>query len=164
MRAGSLDRSAPVSAYLPCNKSVQTNSSLVREKSAIDWLAKVIAAFGALLLIAGALIALFHPAMLVSPRDEINGAVHTYAGYLASRNLALAIVLLAALSLGAKRLQSNLLLLLSLIQLLDAALDVVEGRWPVAMGVVVLAVLFLVASGSVSGFPFWRMRTWKDSN
>src|SRR5579863_9654786 len=104
MRAGSLDRSAPVSAYLPCNKSVQTNSSLVREKSAIDWLAKVIAAFGALMLIAGALIALFHPAMLVSPRDEINGAVHTYAGYLASRNLALAIVLLAALSLGAKRL------------------------------------------------------------
>ena len=34
--------------------------------------------------------------MLVSPHDEINDAVHIYAGYLASRNMALAVMLIAA--------------------------------------------------------------------
>ena len=86
------------------DKSVQTNSSLLREKPAIGWFPKVVAVLGALLLITGALIALFHPVMLGSPHDEINGAVHIYAGYLAARNLAMAIMLLAALGFAAKRL------------------------------------------------------------
>ena len=153
-----------MSAYQSGNKSVQANSPLAREKSANAWLPKVIAALGTLLLIAGALIALFHPVMLVSPRDEINGAVQVYAGYLASRNLAVAFMLLAALGFGAKRLLSYLLLLLSVIQLLDAVIDVVEGRWPVAAGVMVLAVLFFIASGSLSGYPFWKIHTWKESD
>jgi hypothetical protein len=162
--ATSLDRSAPVSAYQSGNKSVQTNSSLVKENSAIGWLPKVIAVLGALLLTAGALIALFHPVMLVSAHDEINGAVHIYAGYLASRNLAIAVMLLAALGLAAKRLLNNLLLLVSLVQLLDAVVDIVEGRWPVATGVMILAALFLVASGSLSGYPFWKVQVWKESD
>jgi hypothetical protein len=153
-----------VSAYQSGNKSVQTNSYLAREKSAIGWLPKVIAVLGALLLIAGALIALFHPVMLVSAHDEINGAVHIYAGYLASRNLAMAVMLLAALGLSAKRLLNNLLLLVSLVQFLDAVIDVVEGRLPVAIGVMSLAVLFFVASGSLSGYPFWKIRAWKESD
>jgi hypothetical protein len=151
-------------AYESGSKSVQANSSLVREKSAIGWWPKAIAVLGALLLAAGALIALFHPAMLVSAHDEINGAVHIYAGYLASRNLALAIMLIAALRLGAKGMLNNLLLLVALIQLLDAVMDVIEGRWPVATGVVVLAVLFFVASGSLSGYPFWKIHAWKETD
>jgi hypothetical protein len=73
-------------------------------------------------------------------------------------------MLFAALGLGAKRLLNNLLLLVSLIQLLDAVIDVVEGRWPVAAGVVVLAVLFFGASGSLSGYPFWKIHAWKESD
>jgi hypothetical protein len=153
-----------VSAYQSDNKNVQRKSALAREKAATDWFPKLIAALGALLLISGALIALFHPAMLVSPHDEISGAVHIYAGYLASRNLALAVMLLAALALGAKRLLNNLLLLLSLIQLFDAAIDVVEGRWSVASGVLVLAILFFAASGSLSGYPFWKTHAWKETD
>jgi hypothetical protein len=153
-----------VSAYQSDNENVQKNSALVTEKSAIGWFARLIAALGALLLLSGALIALFHPAMLVSAHDEINGAVHIYAGYLASRNLALGVMLLAALALGAKRLLNYMLLLLSLIQFLDAVIDVVEGRWPVAVGVTILAVLFFVASGSLSGYPFWKTHAWKGSN
>jgi hypothetical protein len=90
----------------------------------------VVAALGALLLITGAIIALFHPVELVSPHDEINGAVHTYAGYLAARNLAMAIMLLAALGFAAKRLLNNLLLLVSLVQFLDALIDVGEAACP----------------------------------
>ena len=146
------------------NKSVQTNSSLLREKPAIGWFPKVVAVLGALLLIAGALIALFHPVMLVSPHDEINGAVHIYAGYLAARNLAMAIMLLAALGFAAKRLLNNLLLLVSLVQFLDAVIDVVEGRLPVAIGVMILAVLFAAASASLSGYPFWQIRAWNETD
>jgi len=140
------------------SKGVPANSSLGSEKSAIGWWPKAIAVLGALLLTAGAVIALFHPVLLVSTQDEINGAVHVYAGYLASRNLALAIMLLVALGFGAKSMLNNLLLLVALIQLLDAVMDVIEGRWPVATGVVVLAVLFFIASGSLSPYPFWKTR------
>jgi hypothetical protein len=146
------------------NKSVQANPPLFREHSAIGWWPKAIAFLGALLLAAGAFIALFHPVMLVSAHDEMNGAVHIYAGYLASRNLALAIMLLAALSLGARRKLSNLLLLVGLIQLLDAGMDVIEGRWPIVAGVVALAVLFFTASGSLSGYPFWSIQAWKETD
>jgi len=146
------------------NKSVQTNSSLIKEQPAIGWLPKVIAVFGALLLIAGALIALFNPVMLVSPHDEINGAVHIYAGYLVSRNLAMAVMLLVALAVAAKRWLNNLLLLISLVQFLDAVIDIVEGRWPVAIGVTFLALVFLFASGSVAGYPFWKIYAWKESD
>jgi hypothetical protein len=153
-----------VAAYQSGNKSVQTDSSLVREKSTIGWLPTLTAVLGALLLLAGALIALFHPVMLVSARDEINGAVHIYAGYLASRNLAMAVMLLAALGLAAKRLLNNLLLLVSLVQFLDAVIDAVEGRLAVATGVMILAVLFFVASGALSGYPVWKIHAWKESD
>jgi hypothetical protein len=153
-----------VSAYQSGNKSVPTTSSLLREKPAISWFPKVVAELGTLLLITGALIALFHPVMLVSPHDEINGAVHIYADYLASRNLAMAIMLLAALGLAAKRLLNNLMLLVSLVQFLDALIDVVEGRLPVAIGVMILAVLFSAASASLSGYPFWQMRAWNETD
>ena len=153
-----------MSAYESGSKRVPANSSLGREKSAIGWWPKASGILGALLLTAGAVIALFHPVMLVSAQDEINRAVHIYAGYLASRNLALAIMLVAALGFGAKGMLNNLLLLVALIQLLDAVMDVIEGRWPVATGVVVLAVLFFIASGSLSRYPFWKTHAWKETD
>ena len=127
-------------------------------------MSKAIAVLGALLLAAGAVIALFHPVMLVSAHDEINGAVHIYAGYFASRNVALAIMVVAALCFGGKGMLNDLLLLVALIQLLDAVMDVVEGRWPVATGVVGLAVLFLIASASLAGYPFWKIHAWRRSD
>jgi hypothetical protein len=153
-----------MSAYEPGSKRIQANSWMVSDKSAIARLPKAIAVLGALLLTAGAVLALFYPVMLVSAHDEINGAVHIYAGYLASRNLALAIMMVAALCFGAKGMLNNLLLLVAFIQLLDAVMDVVEGRWPVATGVVVLAALFFIASGSLSGYPFWKIHAWKGTD
>ena len=102
-----------------------------------------------------------NPAMLVSPHDEINGAVHIYAGYLASRNLALAGMLLALLMIGARRALGNLVAIVGLIQFLDACMDVAEGRWTVAAGVVVFGVLFLFAATRFSGAAFWKVEAWK---
>ncbi|HZD49748.1 MAG TPA: hypothetical protein VE178_13485, partial [Silvibacterium sp.] len=112
---------------------------------AMPWWISAIVLLGTLLIATGALLALVHPAMLVSPHDEINEAVHIYAGYLAARNGALAIMLLALLSLRARRALGNLMVLIALIQVLDAVMDCFEGRWMIVPGVLVFGLLFLIA-------------------
>lgn len=128
--------------------------------SLIPWWVRVSVILGASLLAMGAVIAILQPAMLVSPRDEINGAVRIYAGYLAARNGALALMLVVLLVIGAKRALGNLMVLVGLIQLLDIAMDVAEGRWPIIPGVLVFGVVFLAAAARVSGYPFWKAEAW----
>lgn len=111
---------------------------------------------------AGALIALLNPAMLVSPRDEINAAVHIYAGYLFSRNAALAILLLASMIFRAKGTLNTLILLTAFVQLLDAVVDCMEGRWVIVPGVLIFGLLFLLASARLAGHPFWRKEAWSQ--
>jgi hypothetical protein len=101
---------------------------------------------GALLMAAGAVIALLNPAILVAPGAEVNEAVRLYAGYLFSRNLALAGTLLFFLFRRAPAALSVLLALNGIIQLLDVCMDAREHRWSVLPGVLVLAVLFIAAA------------------
>ncbi len=127
------------------------------------WWLQTIVFVGALLMAAGALIALLNPAMLVSPHDEINAAVHIYAGYLFSRNAALAILLVASLLFRSKGTLNTLILLTAFIQLLDAIVDCIEGRWVIVPGVVVFGLLFLLTSARLSGHPFWRKEAWSQA-
>jgi hypothetical protein len=117
---------------------------------------------GAILIAAGGLIALIDPGMLVSPDAEINHAVRVYAGYLASRNLALAIMLLVMLGLRARRALGSLMVLTAFVQLLDAAMDCVEGRWPLVPGVAVFAIVFFLGASRLFGQPFWKFAAWRD--
>jgi hypothetical protein len=126
------------------------------------WWLQTIVLVGALLMASGALIALLNPAMLVSPHNEINAAVHIYASYLFSRNAALAILLVASLLFRSKGTLNTLILLTAFIQLLDAAVDFIEGRWVIVPGVVVFGLLFLLASARLSGHPFWRKEAWSQ--
>jgi hypothetical protein len=87
------------------------------------WWLQAIVLLGALLMAAGALIALLNPSMLVSPHDEINAAVHVYAGYLFSRNAALATLLVISMIVRARGILNILVLLTASIQLLDAGVD-----------------------------------------
>ena len=119
---------------------------------------------GALLLAAGAIIALVNPAMLASPGIDINGAVHVYAGYLVARNLALALLLLVTLSMGARRSLSTLMVLTALIQLLDAGMDIVERRWTLIPGVLIFAALFLFGAARITGAPVWKAAAWRDAS
>ena len=119
---------------------------------------------GALLLAAGAIVALVNPAMLASPGIAINGAVHVYAGYLVARNLALALLLLVTLSMGARRSLSTLMVLTALIQLLDAGMDMAERRWPLIPGVLIFAALFLFGAARITGAPVWRRAAWRDAS
>jgi len=68
--------------------------------------------------------------------------------------LALAVSLLVALAAGARRALNSFLLLVAMVQLFDTVLDCVEGRWADVPGVSLLAMLFLLASASLSGYPF----------
>jgi len=115
---------------------------------------------GTLLMASGAVIALVRPAMLVSPHDAINGAVRVYADYLFTRNLPMALLMLALLAMGARRALGNLLALVGIVQLMDAVVDCVEARWIVAAGVLVLGVLFLMASARLCGGAFWKGEAW----
>ena len=111
---------------------------------------------GALLLGAGGIIALVRPEMLISPQAEMNSAARVYAGYLVSRNLALAIMLLAALGTGARQALSGLLALAALVQFIDMVLDAAEGRIALVPGVIALGVLFSLAAARMCGRPFWK--------
>jgi hypothetical protein len=115
---------------------------------------------GALLTAKGAVIALVRPAMLVSPQDQINGAVHVYAGYLAARNLALALMLTALLALRARRALGNVMALFALVQLLDVCIDYAEGRWTIVPVALLLGVLFSIGAARLAGSPFWRREAW----
>ena len=90
---------------------------------ALPWWLSLIVIVGALLLAAGAVIALLHPALLVAPGEEINGAARVYAGYLVSRNLAIAAMLLGTFILRARRALSHVMVLTAVIQILDAVID-----------------------------------------
>jgi hypothetical protein len=139
-------------------KSIQVPSAEISRP--IAWWIRVVVILGAALTAMGAIIAFVNPGMLVSPHDEINGAVHVYAGYLVARNLAIAIMLVALLLLGAKRALGNLMVLVGLIQLLDVCMDVAEGRWSIVPGILVFGVVFLVVAARLSKYPFWRSEAW----
>jgi hypothetical protein len=101
---------------------------------------------GAILMGLGGVIALVKPGLLLGPGDTISSGVQVYAGYLVSRNLALAAMLLALLYLRERRMLQGMMLLTAVIQVLDAVLDAVEGRWPIVPGVLVFGVVFLLGA------------------
>ncbi len=120
-----------------------TRSNHAGPNANIPWWLSAIVILGALLMALGAGIALLQPARLASPHDQINGAVHVYAGYFAARALALSILLVAALTLRARALLQSLMLLTVVVQALDLVMDCMEARWAVIPGVVVLGLMFL---------------------
>lgn len=109
------------------------------------WLIAAVA-LGALLMAAGAAIALKDPAMLIGPHVEVNEGVHVYADYLVSRNLALAGMLIAALSMRALSALRTLVLLTAVIQLLDVCMDAMQGRWAIVPGVFIFGIIFLLVA------------------
>lgn len=110
----------------------------------------------ALLLAAGGIIALADPILLVPPSSQITEAARIYAGYLASRNLALTIMLVALLVLRAKHSLAVLMALAALSQFIDAVIDAAEARWPIVPGVLLLGLLFLLTATRLADRPLWK--------
>jgi hypothetical protein len=119
---------------------------------------------GVLLMGAGAVIALVRPAMLVAPNAEITPAVRVYAGYLVSRNLALALMLLAMLAMRARGVLGSLMALTAFIQIFDAGMDALEGRWAIVPGVLIFAIVFFLGAARINGQPLWRVAAWRNAS
>jgi hypothetical protein len=122
---------------------------------------RIIVLLGTILFLAGGILPLVNPQMLTGLHDEINNAVRIYAGYVASRDLALAILLFVLLLISAKRALSQLLALVSLIQLIDFIIDITESRWPILPGIAILGVLFLLAAIRLNQNSPWQPKFWK---
>jgi hypothetical protein len=102
-------------------------------KSLPVWL-YVSVTLGAILMAMGAIIALVKPGLLLGPGEAVTTGVRVYAGYLWSRNLALASALIVLVARRSRYMLRGMMLLTALVQLLDAVLDAVEGRWVLVLG------------------------------
>ena len=146
------------------NHRESRDSNQLRSATPLPWWLIAIFVAGSVLIIAGGLIALFRPEMLLSPHQQITEATHIYAGYLVSRNLALGLMLLAALALRARAPLSALMVLYASIQFLDAITDCVEGRWTIVPGIVMLGLLFLIGAARASEYSFRSTKPrWQTS-
>jgi hypothetical protein len=113
------------------------------------WVAAT-ACLGILLLGAGAVIALIQPSLLVAPDDQVTHGVRVYADYLFSRNLAVAVMLAAALAARARPLVATLMALIALMQVFDIALDAATARWVLIPGLVLFAAAFALAAARLN--------------
>lgn len=125
------------------------------------WLTTIVG-LGALLTTAGAVIAVADPTMLLGPGEHVTEAVRVYADYLFSRNLALAIMIIAMLLIRARRVLAGLMVLTATIQVLDAAMDAVTGRWTLVPGLLVFTAAFLLGAHRLVDQPLWRRAAWRD--
>jgi hypothetical protein len=130
--------------------------------SPFPWWLTASVILGALLMATGAAIAMVHPALLVSPGAEINQAAQVYAGYLVSRNLVLASMLLFMLAIRARHILSALMVLTAFIQLLDAGMDIFEKRWPIVPTVLIYSAVFFFGAARLSGHMFWNVDAWRN--
>jgi hypothetical protein len=146
------------------DQAVEISMKLIVPNSSFPaWLSASVI-LGALLMGAGAVIALVRPAMLVAPNAEITAAVRLYADYLVSRNLALALMLLVMLAKRAGRVLSGLMLLTAFIQFIDAGLDVLEGRWAMVPGVLIFAIVFFLSAARLNDRPLWNVSAWRNAS
>lgn len=107
------------------------------------WLAAVVV-LGALLTATGALIA------LLGSGEHLNAAGQKYADYFITRNLALAVMLLAMLALRARRALAALMTLTALIQLLDAITATTTHRLGLVPIDLAFAAVFLLGAARLS--------------
>lgn len=126
------------------------------------WLATIVG-LGALLTTAGAVIAIADPAMLLGAGEHVTDAVRVYAGYLFSRNLVLAVMLIVTLIMRARRMLAGLMVLTAAIQALDVVVDAATGRWILVPGLLVFTVAFLLGAHRLVDQPLWRPATWRDA-
>lgn len=131
-------------------------------RPALPWWVLTIVIVCALLMATGAIMALVNPAMLADSDEKINGAVRVYAGYLVSRNLAIAAMLLGTLIAGARRPLGAMMVLAALVQFMDAVIDCFEARWTLVPGVLVLVLLLLIAASRVSQQRLLKVGFWRD--
>jgi hypothetical protein len=124
------------------------------------WWLYLVVFSGSFLMIAGALIALIDPMLLVGPGRQLTEGVKIYAGYLVSRNLTIGLLLLLAQRMNARASLCTLMLATALIQFVDGAIDLIEQRWTIIPMALVIGIAFLIGARRVAGSSLWRPSSW----
>lgn len=119
------------------------------------WLVTLVVA-GALLTATGAVLA------LLPASGHLSAAGQDYAGYFATRNLAMAVMLLIMLALRAQRVLAGLMTLTALIQTLDAITASATGRLGLVPIDLAFTAAFLIGAARLSPHPVWRAATWRE--
>jgi hypothetical protein len=128
----------------------------------LPWWLSAVVIIGALLTAAGGILALLHPETLLEPGQHMNSAAHLYAGYLVSRNLALAAMLLVMLALQARQVLAGVMVLTALAQAIDGVTDISTARASLVPIVALFAIAFLISAAHLVGHPFWKPNAWRD--
>lgn len=130
---------------------------------AIPWWLVTIVILGALLAAVGGILAIVQPQMLLGSGQSMNDAANVYAGYLISRDLALAVMLLVMLALRARLALAGLMIFTALVQLIDAVVDIVEGRLALLPVLLIYAIAFIIGANWLFGQAFWKAAAWQDN-
>lgn len=99
---------------------------------------------------------------LLASGEHLNTAGQNYADYFATRNLAMAAMLLVMLALRARRVLAALMILTAVIQLLDAVTAAATGRLGLIPIDLVFTAVFLIGVARLSGREFWQASAWQD--
>jgi hypothetical protein len=129
---------------------------------AMPWWLPTIVVVVALLMTTGGIIALVNPALLVPQGERVNTAVSIYSGYLFSRNVAIALMLIVTLCIRARGALGYFMVLTGLTQLLDAGVDCAEQRWTLVPVVLILGFALLLGAARVLERPWWNIAAWRE--
>lgn len=108
----------------------------------------------------GAVIAVAKPGAMLPAGEHMTSAARLYAGYLVSRDLSVAVVLIAFALIRARQGLAAALVLSASTQVFDIVIDASSGRAALVPGLSVLCALLVLAAGGVAGAPLWRRSAW----
>lgn len=142
----------------PQANDLGTSQSLVR----IPLWVSIVVVLGALLTLTGAVISKVDPTLLTNG-SPVTETARVYADYMFARNLALAVILLLLLAIGARRMLAGFMVLIALIQLIDVGDDLARGALLLVPGLLVFAIVFLLGAWRLFGSAIWHVDTWRES-
>jgi hypothetical protein len=124
------------------------------------WLS-IVVIIGAVLTATGAVISKVDPTLLTNG-NPMTDAAWVYADYVFARNLALAVMLLLLVTLRARRMLAGFMVLIALIQCIDAIDDLSRGDVLLVPGLLVFAIVFLFGAWQLFGQAIWHSDAWRD--
>jgi len=126
----------------------------------IPWWISTVVILGAVLTATGAVISKVDPTLLTNG-GPITDAARVYADYLFARNLPLAVMLLLLLATRARRMLAGFMVLTALIQMVDVINDLIRGDFSLVPGLLLFAIVFLVAAWRLFGQAIWHVDAWR---
>ena len=144
------------------NDTMQTNNLKAPQLVAhIPLWVSIVVIVGAVLSLAGAVISKFDPTLLTNG-NPMTDAARVYTDYMFVRSLVLAGMLLFLLFLKARHMLGGFMVLIALIQIVDAIDDLARGAFLLAPGLIVFAIVFFLGAWRLFGQGIWHIDAWRD--